>query len=148
MAAKRQSSDFREREAQAKATKRQSADFREREARAKATKCQSADFRVKEAQAMATKRQSADFREKEAHAKKQHRIKQSSIPCSIRQASHAFIIAAKEGPDYTCVCCHRLMYRKTVIEFKATKYSKAPDDFTVPASSESKSGFAKRVTMP
>ena len=33
-----------------------------------------------------------------------------------------------------CVCCNRLMYRKTVIEFKVTKYSKAPDDFTAPHS--------------
>ncbi len=35
----------------------------------------------------------------------------------------------KEGPDYVCTCCHRLMYRKTVVEFKPTKYSKLSDDF-------------------
>ena len=49
-----------------------------------------------------------------------------------------FILATKEatkdGSDYVCVCCNRLMYRKTVIEFKASKYSKAPEDFTVPNS--------------
>ena len=148
MSAKRQSADYREREALAKASKRQSADYREREALAMTTKRQSADYREKEAQAMATKRQSTDYREKEAQrkatkrqsseyreneaqAKKQCRIKQRSTPSNIFQASQAFIAATKEGPDYTCVCCNRLMYRKTVIEFKVTKYSKAPDDFTV-----------------
>ena len=55
----------------------------------------------------------------------------SSTPHSILQASQAFIAATKEGPDYTCVCCNRLMYRKTVIEFKINKYSKAPEEFTV-----------------
>ena len=77
---------------------------------------------------MATKCQCAKFKEKEAHAKKQHRIKQRSTPCSLLQASQAFIMATKEGPNYTCVRCNRLMYWKTVIEFKAIKCSKAPDD--------------------
>ena len=56
---------------------------------------------------------------------------QRSTHSNILKASQAFIAATKEGPDYKCVCCNRLMYRKTVIEFKVTKYSKAPDDFTV-----------------
>ena len=76
---------------------------------------------------MATKRQCAKFKEKEAHAKKQHRIKQISTPCILLQASQAFIMATKEGSDYTYVCCNRLMYPKTVIEFEAIKYSKASD---------------------
>ena len=147
MDTKRQSADYREREAQTMATKRQSADYREKEALAKATirqsvdysekdqamatKRQSADYREREAQRKATKRQSCEYREREEQAKKQCRIKQKSTPSNILQASQAFIAATKEGPDYTCVCCNRLMYRKTVIEFKVTKYNKAPDDFTV-----------------
>ena len=151
MANKRQSADYREREAQAMANKRQSADYREREAQAMvnkrqcpdyrvseahaiATKRQSADYREREAQQKATKRQSSEYRKKEAQAIKQCRIKQRSAPSNILKASQAFLTATKEGPDYMCVCCNRLMYRKTVIEFKVTKYSKAPDDFTVPDS--------------
>ena len=150
-ATKRQSAEYREREAQAMATKRQSAEYRERErlrlrlpsvsplttereAHDKATKRQSTDYREREAQQKATKRQSSEYREKEAQAKKQCRIKQRSTPSNVLQASQAFIAATKEGPDYTCVCCNHLMYRKTVIEFKVTKYNKAPDDFTVPDS--------------
>ena len=47
------------------------------------------------------------------------------------EASHAFVSATKEGPDYVCVCCNRLMYRKTVQEFQASMYDKAPSEFAV-----------------
>ena len=33
-----------------------------------------------------------------------------------------------------CVCCNRLMYRKTVQEFKVTNYGKVPEEFVVPES--------------
>lgn len=144
MAIKRQSADYRKKEAQAKAIKRQFADVRKREAQAMATKRQSADYRKRQAQAIATKRQSADYREREAQAKKQSRIRQTCIPNSVLQASQAFISATKEGPDYTCVCCNRLMYRKTVIKFKSNKYSRAPEEFTVTvAESEIKQWICK-----
>ena len=103
-----------------------------------ATKRQCPEFRVKEAQAKAAKRHCPEFREKEAHAKKQNQIRWSCSPSTIIQASEAFIRATKEGPDYICVSCDRLMYRKTVIEFKFTKYSQAPEDFTAPTSSGTK----------
>ena len=38
--------------------------------------------------------------------------------------SQMFISAINEGPDYICTCCHRLMYRKTVVLFDLAKYSK------------------------
>ena len=135
MAAKRQCADFREKESQAMAAKRRCADFREMEAQAKATKRRCADFREMEARAKVTKRQCPEYREREAHAKKLSRIRQACTPSTILQASEVFIRATREGPDYICVCCNRLMYRKTVIEFKLTKYNKAPTDFTAPASS-------------
>ena len=113
-----------EREAQAMATKRQSADDREREAQAMATKRQSADYREREAQGKATKCQSSEYREREAQAKKQCCIKQKSTSSNVLQASQAFIAATKEGPDYTCLCCNRLMHRKTVIEFKKPNTAK------------------------
>ena len=106
--------------------KLQSADYKEKEAQAMAIKRQSADYREKEAQRKATKHQSSEYREKEAQAKKQCRTKQRSTPSNVLQASQAFIAATKEGPDYTCVCCNRLMYR-----VKVTKYSKAPDTIRV-----------------
>ena len=47
-------------------------------------------------QVKATKRQSAEFKEKEAAS---DQTELYSSPCSIEQASHAFIMATKEGPD-------------------------------------------------
>ena len=65
------------------AAKRQCTEFREKEAQAKATKRQSAVCREKEAQANATKRQYPEFRERQAHAKKQSQIRQACTPSTI-----------------------------------------------------------------
>ena len=59
----------------------------------------------------------------ESAAKKQRTTSQS-----IEDASRSFTTAIKEGPDYVCTCCHRLMYRRTVVKFKPTKYSKLSED--------------------
>ena len=36
-----------------------------------------------------------------------------------------FVAKVKMGPDYVCTCCHRTMYKHTVVLFKPDKYSKA-----------------------
>ena len=59
---------------------------------------------------------------------KAKRRQQESIQ-RIEEISQVFTSAVKEGPDYICTCCHRLMYRKTVLEFKTTNYTKAPAEF-------------------
>ena len=64
-------------------------------------------------------------------AQRQRRTGQNS---TLLEASHAFTSAIKDGPDYVCVCCNRLMYRKTVQEFQKYKYDKAPSQFVVPES--------------
>ena len=45
---------------------------------------------------------------------------------SIDTTSQAFLEQCKDGPSYVCCCCHRLMYRKTVITYNSSKYTKAP----------------------
>ena len=40
----------------------------------------------------------------------------------LEAAAARFTRTVKEGPHYVCTCCHRLMYRRTVAEFKAIKY--------------------------
>ena len=69
------------------------------------------------------------WRQQGSTAKQQQRIKEHSAIQSIEEISQVFTSAVKEGPDYICTCCHRLMYRKTVLEFKTTKYTKAPAEF-------------------
>ena len=51
--------------------------------------------------------------------------------------------STREGLNYTCVSCNRLMYRKTVIEFMVIKYSKAPEDFTASATCGTKQWICK-----
>ena len=45
----------------------------------------------------------------------------------VEDALQSFNAAVKEGPDYVCTCCHRLMYRKTVIQFRPAKYTRLSD---------------------
>ena len=50
---------------------------------------------------------------------------------NLTEASHAFISATKEGPDYVCMSSNWLMYCKTVQKFHVSKYDKAPSEFDV-----------------
>ena len=58
-------------------------------------------------------------------AKRRH-IQKCVKECSAEQIMNRlfkiFWDTVKEGPDYVCTCCHRLMYRKTVLEFQRSKY--------------------------
>ena len=41
------------------------------------------------------------------------------------EAITTFDSETRAGPDFVCTCCHRMMYRKTVILCNKTKYTKA-----------------------
>ena len=43
---------------------------------------------------------------------------------SIEHAISAFRSETKGGPDFVCTCCHRMMYRKSVIQCNKSKYTK------------------------
>lgn len=80
------------------------------------------------------KRDSVAQQERDAHTlnesatRKQLRMmKRSAVP-AIEKVSQSFIQTVCEGPDYTCNCCHRLMYRKTVKKFSCDKYTKMSGD--------------------
>ena len=47
---------------------------------------------------------------------------------SIECAVSAFHSKVKFGPDYVCTCCHRMMYRKSVIPCNKAKYTKVSAD--------------------
>ena len=61
----------------------------------------------------------------------------SSFRGTITGVSDTFIQACKAGTDYACNCCNRLMYRKTVTEFSAAKYHKAPTQILAATTSHS-----------
>ena len=47
---------------------------------------------------------------------------------SVQQAIVSFHSNIKNGPDFVCTCCHRLMYRKSVVPCNPAKYSKCGND--------------------
>ena len=47
---------------------------------------------------------------------------------SVECAVSAFHSEVKLGPDYVCTCCHRMMYRKSVISCNKANYTKASAD--------------------
>ena len=71
------------------------------------------------------KRDSKSLEEKTDEVKAR---KQKRVSGFIEDALHRFNAAVKEGPDYVCTCCHRLMYRKTVIQFRPAKYTRLSDE--------------------
>ena len=48
------------------------------------------------------------------------------LSTSLSSVTQTFLSQCKGGPHYVCYCCHRLMYRKTVLQFSSSKYIKAP----------------------
>ena len=59
--------------------------------------------------------------------KKQMSCKRSrNMP--VEEAISAFHSETRAGPDFVCMCCHRMMYRKSVILCNKGKYTKASPD--------------------
>ena len=46
---------------------------------------------------------------------------------SIEAAIDSFIAKTKQGLEYVCTCCHRVMYRECVLYFNRSKYSRASE---------------------
>ena len=42
----------------------------------------------------------------------------------VNQLIDSFIAKTRQGPDYVCVSCHRLMYKQTVTSLNVQKYTK------------------------
>ena len=43
----------------------------------------------------------------------------------LKNSISVFHSDVKSGPDFVCTCCHRMMYRKNVVQCNKTKYTKA-----------------------
>ena len=39
-----------------------------------------------------------------------------------------FQVKVKQGPEFVCTCCHRMMYKQTVVPYNRTKYIKASNE--------------------
>ena len=67
----------------------------------------------------------SDQRRKADAACKAHR---KALCVSVQRVIDSFIMKTKQGPDYVCTSCHRLMYRQTVVPLSIEKYAKAYTD--------------------
>ena len=47
---------------------------------------------------------------------------------SVQFVIRSFIMKTRQGPDYVCTSCRRLMYRQTVVPLSIEKYAKAYTD--------------------
>ena len=77
----------------------------------------------------------AESKEQTLHRQQQNREHKASVRAakktkdvSIQQAIVLFHSDIENGPDFVCTCCHRLMYRKSVVPCNLTKYSKCSND--------------------
>ena len=73
--------------------------------------------------------------EQTVHRKEQGRKQKASMRAtkkasdvSVQQAIMSFHSDIKNGPDYVCTCCHRLMYNKSVVSCNLAKYSKCSNN--------------------
>ena len=73
----------------------------------------------------------ANKRAKESDSTKEvHKIRNKKAMASKRASSVSletaiadFLSKVQYGPDYVCMSCHRMMYRKSVIDFQRAKYT-------------------------
>ncbi len=82
------------------------------QSRKKANSKRQASSRLCETSEQSQNRKKADL---EHHAHQQS---------SSQNIIDSFLAKTKQGPDYVCKSCHRLLYRQSVIVFKLHKYSK------------------------
>ena len=70
--------------------------------------------------------QPEDVRQQDAFTKRRRRAALDFDPskATLKAASDTFTSAVKQGPDYVCTCCHRLMYHQSVQGFHREKYTK------------------------
>ena len=77
----------------------------------------------------------AQSSEQTCHRQQQYKEHMASVRAakkandvSVEEVIVSFHSDIKNGPDFICTCCHRLMYRKYVVPCNPAKYSKCSND--------------------
>ena len=99
-------------------------------ARQRASESQAETLRRQKANRVCTARKRASKTQDEnlnrCEQEKTRIAKMRSMTVSVDKAISGFLLKAKCGPDFVCTCCHRLMYRQTVVPYNRT-YSRASE---------------------
>ena len=75
-----------------------------------------------------TSEQTVHRREKDRSNKASTRATKKASNVSVQQAIMSFHADIKNGPDFVCSCCHRLMYSKSVVPCNPAKYTKCTNN--------------------
>ena len=75
-----------------------------------------------------TSEQTVDRREKDRSNKASMRATKKASTVPVQQAIMTFHSDIKNGPDFVCSCCHRLMYNKSVVPCNLAKYTKCSNN--------------------
>lgn len=51
------------------------------------------------------------------------KMPRNAIACTSKKAAIAFLKACKMKPEFVCTCCHRILFRKTVVIFNESNYN-------------------------
>ena len=54
--------------------------------------------------------------------------KKRALVVPIEQCIADFHSRVKQGPEFVCMCCHRMMYKQTVLPYNGSKYTKASSE--------------------
>ena len=75
-----------------------------------------------------TSEQSVHRQGKDKSSKASVRATKKASDVSVQQAVMSFHSDVKNGPDFGCSCCHRLMYSKSVVPCNIAKYTKSSNN--------------------
>ena len=59
---------------------------------------------------------------------KMYKISKRTATVTIDSAISNFLGKIRQGPDYVCTCCHRMIYKQNVISYNIHKYTKCSTD--------------------
>ena len=88
-------------------------------ARREADKNRTANARASESIVQSLQRKKQD---------KMYKISKRTATVTIDSAISNFLGKIRQGPDYVCTCCHRMMYKQNVISYNIHKYTKCSTD--------------------
>ena len=77
-----------------------------------------------------TSEQTLHRKEQDRKHKATTRAAKKASDVSVQQAIVSFHSDIKNGPDFVCTCCHRLMYSKSVVSCNPAKYTKCSNTLT------------------
>ena len=69
-----------------------------------------------------------DYEKEIRHHKDKERQEQRRLTSTVDKAIANFLKKIKVGAEFVCICCHRMLYRSSVVPYNRRKYSNCSED--------------------